>query len=61
MSKVDVIMSVRSIDKKPQGASMGSKIHNTEKNVTDTVQYHEVWGLNKHGKVDQMKQYTLHN
>lgn len=58
-SKVDVVMAVKSTDKKDDWVLVwGDEIHTNKKNVTDTVALHEVWQLNKEGKVVFMQQYA---
>lgn len=60
-SKVDVVMSTRSTDKNGDWVLVwGREIHTDKKNVTDSVEIHEVWGLNKEGKIESMEQYIRH-
>jgi hypothetical protein len=57
-SKVDVVMAVKSTDKKDDWVLVwGDEIHTDKNNKTDTVAMHEVWQLNKEGKVVFMQQY----
>ena len=59
ISKVDVVMSVRSTDKKGDWVLVwGDETHTTQNNKTDSVALHEVWGLNKDGKIEFMQQYV---
>ncbi len=56
---VDVVMPVRSMDKKTDWVLVwGREIKTDKKNVTDTVEVHEVWGLNKDGKVISLEQFV---
>lgn len=58
VSKVDVVMSTRSTDRNGDWVLIwGREIHKDMKNVTDSVELHEVWGLNKDGKINFMEQY----
>lgn len=60
-SKVDVVMSVKSTDKNEDWVLVwGDEIHTDKKNKTDTVALHEVWALDKNGKVSFMQQYISH-
>ena len=58
-SNVDVVMAVKSTDKGGDWVLVwGDEIHTDQKNKTDTVALHEVWGLNKAGKIEFMQQYA---
>lgn len=58
ISKVDVVMAVKSTDKKDDWVLVwGDEIKTDKKNKTDTIALHEVWQLNKEGKVVFMQQY----
>ena len=58
-STVDVVMSVKSTDKGGNWVLVwGEEMHTDKKNKTDTVAIHEVWGLNKDGKIEFMQQYA---
>ena len=58
ISKVDVVMSVRSTDKNGDWVVVwGDETHTPKNNKTDSVAIHEVWGLNKAGKIEFMQQY----
>ncbi|MFT3702071.1 MAG: hypothetical protein QM802_06865 [Agriterribacter sp.] len=60
-SNVDVVMSVRSTDKKGDWVLVwGREIKTDKKNITDTTELHEVWGLNKEGKIEAIEQYIRH-
>ncbi len=60
-SKVDVVMSVKSTDKNEDWVLVwGQEIHTSKKNKIDTVALHEVWALDKNGKVYFMQQYMSH-
>ena len=60
-SSVDVVMSVRSTDKKGDWVLVwGREMRTNKKNVTDTTEVHEVWGLNKEGKVEAIEQFVRH-
>jgi len=59
ISKVDVVMSVRSTDKKGDWVLIwGDETHTGKNNKTDSIALHEVWGLNKAGKIEFMQQYV---
>lgn len=61
VSKVDVVMSVRSTDKKGDWVLIwGDETHTGKNGKTDSVALHEVWGLNKAGKIEFMQQYASH-
>lgn len=58
-SKVDVVLSVRSTDQSADWVLVwGKEIHTDKKNKTDSVEIHELWGLNKEGKIETMEQYV---
>ena len=60
-STVDVVMSVKSTDKNDEWVLVwGNEIHTDKKNKTDTIALHEVWGLDKNGKINFMQQYMSH-
>jgi hypothetical protein len=59
ISTVDVVMSVKSTDKGGNWVLVwGDEMRTDKKNKTDTVAIHEVWGLNKDGKIEFMQQYA---
>ena len=58
ISMVDVVMAVKSTDKNDDWVLVwGDEIKTDKKNKTDTIALHEVWQLNKEGKVVFMQQY----
>ncbi len=60
-STVDVVLSVRAIDKNQNWVLVwGDEIHTDQKNVTDTVAIHEAWLINNQGKVAYMEQFVRH-
>lgn len=57
-SKVSAVTALKSTDKNENWVLVwGTESHTDKKNVTDSVELHEAWRINKDGRVDYMEQF----